>query len=157
MLYGIRRMPFVNRLFHVYWRFARGMTMGARGMVLDAENRVFLIKHTYADGWQMPGGGVEAGETLLEALSRELMEEGRIEMTGEPKLHAIYFHPYYSIRDHVALYVVRDFRQTEVPKPNHEIEAHGFFSIDALPEDTTKGTRARIDEVLRGAPMPERW
>ena len=69
MLYGIRRMPFVNRLFHVYWRFARGMTMGARGMVLDAENRVFLIKHTYADGWQMPGGeeGRRTGRLLGDA------------------------------------------------------------------------------------------
>ena len=131
--------------------------MGARGMVLDAENRVFLIKHTYSDGWQMPGGGVEPGETLLEALSRELMEEGRIEMTAPPALHAIYFHPLYSIRDHVALYVVRDFRQTELPKANHEIAAHGFFPVDALPSDTTKGTRARIDEVLRGAAVPERW
>ena len=157
MLSGIRRMPFVNRLFHFYWRFARGLTMGVRGMVLDSENRVFLIKHTYTDGWQMPGGGVEAGETLMESLARELMEEGRIEMTAAPMLHAMYFHPYYSTRDHVALYVIRDFRQVETPQPNHEIAAHGFFPIDALPEDTTKGTRARIDEVLRGMPVPEKW
>ena len=100
---------------------------------------------------------LQPGETLLEALSRELMEEGRIEMTAPPALHAIYFHPLYSIRDHVALYVVRDFRQTELPKANHEIAAHGFFPVDALPSDTTKGTRARIDEVLRGAAVPERW
>ncbi len=38
-----------------------------------------------------------------------------------------------------------------------EIVAHGFFAIDALPNDTTAGTRARIIEVLGGAPLSERW
>jgi 8-oxo-dGTP pyrophosphatase MutT (NUDIX family) len=157
MLSGIRRMTFVNRLFHFYWRFARALTMGVRGLVLDADGRVFLIRHTYTEGWHLPGGGVEAGETMREALARELMEEGRIEMTAPPLLHAMYFHPLYSVRDHVALYVIRDFRQVETPQPNHEIAAHGFFPVDALPRGTTKGTRARIEEVLRGAAIPERW
>ena len=134
MLYGIRRTPFVNRLFHLYWRFARGMTMGARGMVLDAENRVFLIKHTYSDGWQMPGGGVEPKETVRASLERELAEEGNIELTGEPALLGVYFNNYASERDHVVIYVVRDFRQTKPRAPDYEIAETGFFSIDALPE-----------------------
>ena len=57
----------------------------------------------------------------------------------------------------MALYVVRDFRQTAPPVPDHEIVAHGFFAADALPSDTTAGTRARIAEVLGGAPASERW
>ena len=142
---------------HLFWRFSRGLTVGVRGMVLDAQGRVFLIKHGYSEGWHMPGGGVEAGETLLEALGRELAEEGNIEMTAPPVLHGICFHPIYSTRDHVAVYVVRGFRQPSAPKPNHEIAAHGFFAPDALPPDTTKGTRARIAEVLAGKPAAERW
>ena len=150
-------MALVNRLMHFYWRFSRGLTLGARAVVLDGEGRVFLIKHAYAEGWQLPGGGVEAGETLLEALARELSEEGNIELTGAPILHSVYFHPRYSNRDHVTLYVVREFRQTAPPIPNREIAAHGFFPLDALPPDTTVGTRNRIAEVTTGKPASERW
>ena len=150
-------MSLVNRLMHFYWRFSRGLTLGVRAVVLDRDGCVFLIKHSYAEGWQLPGGGVEAGETLLEALDRELREEGNIELTGRPTLHGIYFHPIYSVRDHVTIYVVRDFRQPAPPVPNREIVAHGFFPLDALPPDTTAGTRARIAEVAAGKPSPERW
>ena len=146
-----------HRLMHFYWRFSRGLTLGVRALVLDDQNRVFLIRHTYAAGWQLPGGGVEAGETLLEALARELREEGNIELTGPPKLHGVFFHPIYSVRDHVTIYVVREFRQPAPPVPNGEIAEHGFFPIDALPENTTKGTRARIAEVVHGQLPTERW
>ena len=99
-----RRSPLVGRLMHLYWRFSRPLTMGVRGMVLDGEGRVFLVKHSYVDGWHMPGCGVEVGETVLEALKRELVEEGSIELTGAPALHGIYFNPVHSRRDQVALY-----------------------------------------------------
>src|ERR1700743_1922538 len=98
-------MALVNRLLHFYWRFSRGLTVGVRAAVLDSEGRVFLVKHTYAKGWHLPGGGVEAGETWLQALARELAEEGNIEMTGPPVLHGVCFHPIYSSRDHVAVYI----------------------------------------------------
>ena len=150
-------MAVVNRLMHFYWRFSRGLTLGVRAVVLDGDGRVFLIKHSYSEGWQLPGGGVEAGETLLEALARELAEEGNIELTSPPALHGVYFHPFYSNRDHVTIYVVRAFRQSAPPIPDREIVAHGFFPLDGLPPDTTAGTRARIAEITAGKPASERW
>jgi len=103
------------------------------------------------------GGGVEPGETLLDALARELVEEGNVTLLAEPQLFGMYFNDSVSRRDHVALFIVRRYRQDGAPKRNREIVDHGFFSPAALPPDTAGGTRRRIAEVLDGAPASARW
>jgi 8-oxo-dGTP pyrophosphatase MutT (NUDIX family) len=152
-----RLEPLLRRVFHLYWRFARGMTLGVRGVVLDGNDRVFLVKHSYVTGWHLPGGGVEVGESFVDALRRELMEEGRIEIVGEAVLHGMFFNSHVSRRDHVAVYVVRQFRQDRPPEPDHEIVACGFFETTALPPGTTRGTRLRIAEVLERRTPIETW
>jgi 8-oxo-dGTP pyrophosphatase MutT (NUDIX family) len=149
--------PVVRRVLHLYWRFARGVTLGARAVVIDPNGRVFLVLHSYVSGWQLPGGGVEVGETAATALARELREEGNIELVDPPTLFGIYFNRRISRRDHVALYVVRSFLQDTPPQPNHEIVAHGFFAPHALPAETTRATRERLAEVLNGRTPAELW
>jgi ADP-ribose pyrophosphatase YjhB (NUDIX family) len=149
--------PVLRRVFHLYWRFARGMTLGVRAVVLDPDNRVFLVKHSYVSGWHLPGGGVEVGETLRDALQRELMEEGRIKLVGEPRLLGVFLNNHVSRRDHVAVYVISGFRQDRLPEPNREIIACGFFEAGKLPPDTTTGTRLRIAEVLDSRPIMVTW
>lgn len=158
-LQGARRTfePALRRVFHLYWRFARGMTLGVRAVVLDGDGRVFLVKHSYVSGWHLPGGGVEVGETFRDALRRELVEEGRIELIGEPPLHGLFHNSHVSRRDHVAVYVVRQFSQDRLPEANHEIVACGFFDATALPEETTRGTRLRIAEVIEGRAPIATW
>jgi ADP-ribose pyrophosphatase YjhB (NUDIX family) len=147
----------LRRVLHLYWRLARGLTLGVRALVIDGENRIFLVKHSYVNGWHLPGGGVETGETVIDALIRELAEEGNIEPTAIPILHGVFFNDRVSRRDHVVVFVLRDFRQTAVPVPGHEIVAHGFFPLGDLPGDTAASSRARIFEVISGGPVSERW
>ncbi|OAF01753.1 NUDIX hydrolase [Bradyrhizobium centrolobii] len=149
--------PLLRRIFHAYFLVVRGMTLGVRAVVLDPDNRVFLVKHSYITGWYLPGGGVDFGETMEEAMRRELKEEGDIDLTGEPVLHGIFLNSHVSRRDHVAVYVIRHFRQDRLPEPNREIIECGFFASTALPEGTTPGTRLRIAEVLNGKPVIATW
>ena len=153
-----RRMePVIRRVLHFVWRFSRGMTLGARAVVIDGDGKIFLVAHSYVSGWHFPGGGVETDESLIAALTRELQEEGNIELTGPPQLFGVYFNRRASRRDHVALYIVRSFRQSAPPQPNHEIVAHGFFALDALPEGTSRATRERLAEIFNGRAVAAIW
>lgn len=146
------------RLFHTYFLFRRPMTLGVRGLVHDPEaGTVFLIRHTYVPGWQLPGGGVEIGETMQHSLERELAEEGNIEITEAPRIAGLYFNRQSSRRDHIALFLIEFFRQTLPKLPDQEIAESGFFPLTSLPDDTTPATRRRIDETLFGKPASAYW
>jgi 8-oxo-dGTP pyrophosphatase MutT (NUDIX family) len=136
---------------------SKRLTLGVRGVVLDKQNRVFLVRHSYVAGWYMPGGGVEPGETLAEALARELREEGNIEVSGEPSLHGMFLNRGLSNRDHVAVFIVREFEQTSRKAPDLEILEADFFDLGHLPEGTTAPTRRRLAEVLEGAKRDQLW
>ena len=142
---------------HTYWRFARGMTLGVRAVVLDRQGRVFLIRHTYVPGWHLPGGGVETGETALEALTRELQEEACIAIDEPPQLAGVYFNNRISRRDHVLVYVIRHFTVLGAKQPDREIAEAGFFPLDSLPEGATGATRRRLAEILDGEPPSATW
>src|ERR1700720_1779039 len=116
--------PLLRRILHLYWRFARGLTLGVRAVVVDGPGRVFLVEHSYVAGWHLPGGGVEVGETLADAIERELAGEGNITLTAPPALHGMFYNEAISRRDHIAVFVVRGFRQDAPPKPDREIIAH---------------------------------
>ncbi|MFD1985647.1 NUDIX domain-containing protein [Mesorhizobium newzealandense] len=146
------------RLFHLYFVLRRPMTLGVRGLVHDtASNSIFLIRHTYVPGWQLPGGGVEVGETLDEALARELAEEGNITLTSPPALKSMHFNRRASRRDHVGFYLIEHFSQSTPKLPDHEIAESGFFPLDRLPGGTTPATLRRIAEVFGGAPSSPYW
>jgi ADP-ribose pyrophosphatase YjhB (NUDIX family) len=139
-----------------YYRQVRGLTLGTRTVVIDAERRVLLVRHTYAPGWLLPGGGVERGETIYRSAKRELLEEAAIEALEEPVLHGFHLNDASFPGDHVASLVLRRFARG-VPRATLEIAEAKFFPAVALPEGTTGGTRRRIAEIFEGAAVSALW
>ncbi|WP_329203241.1 NUDIX hydrolase [Streptomyces sp. NBC_01435] len=48
---------------------------GAGGVIRDTAGRFLLVKPSYRDYWEVPGGGVELGEDPRQAFQREIEEE----------------------------------------------------------------------------------
>lgn len=151
------RRRVTGRLLHLFFLASRPITLGVRAAVFDARGRVFLVRHGYVPGWHFPGGGVEPGETAATCLTRELAEEGNLELAAAPELFAVYFNRAASRRDHVIVYVCRGARQSAPREPDREIAEAGFFAPDALPTGTTAATRARLDEIAGKAEPSHFW
>jgi ADP-ribose pyrophosphatase YjhB (NUDIX family) len=160
-MWDVQVMPYLIRLrariAHLAFLLTSPMTLGVRGVVIDENDRVLLVRHGYVSGWHLPGGGVEIGETFAEALARELKEEARVALRGEPILHGIFLNVKLSRRDHVAVYVIREFTTLGERPPDWEIEEACFFPRSALPEGTTAATRARLGEIFDSAPVAGLW
>ena len=155
---SLRRLmqPLVRPLFHAHARRTRGMTLGVRGLVTDAEGRVLLVEHTYMPGWYMPGGGVEHGETAQQSLARELVEEAGVEVTAPPRLVSIHANNGRFRGDHVLLYRIEHWRACPATSRG-EIKALGWFALDALPDETTASTRRRLAEALLAEVSDPHW
>ncbi len=60
--------------------------VGVGAVVLEGE-RVLLVKRAYEPlkgEWSLPGGAVEVGETLTEAIRREVLEETQVDVEVGP-------------------------------------------------------------------------
>jgi ADP-ribose pyrophosphatase YjhB (NUDIX family) len=141
---------------HRFFLLTRGMTLGVRAACFDAQGRIFLVRHTYVPGWYLPGGGMEVGESAVQALHKELREEGNLVIKGEPQLIHVYHNRKTSKRDHVIFYRA-EVEQTAPRLPDREIAESAFFSLDALPEDVTDATLRRLRELSGETTRSDEW
>ena len=134
-----------DRCRRVVWRLFGPRTIGVRGLVVDANDRVLLVRHTYGPAqWHLPGGGVKRRESFVDALHRELREEVGVVVRGDVMLHGVYSSLTEGKSDHIAVFLVRDWERRE--SDSTEIDNFAFFELDGLPERVSRGTGRRIEE-----------
>ena len=148
--------PFTRPLFFAWSRISRGMTLGVRGVAVDGEGRVLLVKHTYLHGWWLPGGGVERGQFCEDALAREMREEAGVVIEGRPALVSVHSNERFFRGDHVLVYRIDRFTLTDRTSRG-EIAEVGWFDPAVLPEDTHRATRDRLGEIFGGAECATSW
>ncbi|MDJ0613128.1 MAG: NUDIX domain-containing protein [Rhizobiaceae bacterium] len=146
-----------RKLFHWWFLLKRPMTLGVRVAIENSNGEFLLVRHTYVSGWYFPGGGVERGETFVDAAIKEVREETGINIRGSLSLFGLYFNQNASPRDHVALFHLHEDPDISGFTPNREIAEIGFFQEHSLPEDTTRATRRRIEELRRRTEQVDHW
>ena len=67
-------MKIIFLLARIYWKIFRPLTWGVRLMLIK-NDEIVLVRHTYRDGWFLPGGGLKRRETFTAAARREAHEE----------------------------------------------------------------------------------
>lgn len=159
---SLRLQQSVARIAHTarrwYWRVFRPVTLGVCAIVLDASGKIILIKNSYRNGWHLPGGGVQRGETVVTAIKRELREEIDWNCTGEPcEILGVYSNFSEGNYDHVVVFVIRDGSAASAAAASLEIERIEHFHPHELPSDTGAGTRRRIGEFLAGTVTKLEW
>jgi len=147
----------LGKAARLVWRITRPRTIGVRAVLLDAEDRIALVRHTYIEGWYLPGGGVKKGEAVVDALHRELAEEVAIEAATVERVLGVYHSRREGKDDHVIVYVVRAMANTLRGADALEVAGAGWFDPDALPTGTTPATLRRIEEWRAGATGGGRW
>ena len=122
--------------------------VGARGVILDDQNRLLLIQRSDNHRWAIPAGAMELGESMQDCAIREVWEETGLRATS---LTPFAFHTSYTYTNewgHTYQQILMSFRihtwEGELQKVTEESVYTGFFPLDALP-----GPKSRVvDEVL---------
>jgi len=144
------------RAVHVRWlKIRRPVTLGVKAAIYYGEGRVLLVKHSYVDGWHLPGGGVGRDEKQSDAARREVAEELGLTLLGEMPVIGIYFAPHMGKSDHITLFHARDWEGDITP--NWEIAEADFFHLHDLPAGITAATRRRLEEIAGTRAIEERW
>jgi ADP-ribose pyrophosphatase YjhB (NUDIX family) len=143
----------LGKAARIVWKVTRPRTIGVRAVLLDRDDRVALVRHTYIDQWYLPGGGVKKGESVEAALLRELEEEVAISRPAIERILGVYHSRGEGKDDHIVIYVARTpHGSADGLKRNEtaEIAQAGWFALDGLPTTTSPATLRRIAEYRQG-------
>jgi 8-oxo-dGTP pyrophosphatase MutT (NUDIX family) len=149
--------PIANKLLlQPLGRVTRGMTLGTRGVVRDANGRILVVRQRYTNGWIFPGGGVDRGETPVAALRREVIEETGVRLKGDVVIHGLFSNHANFPGDYVAVYIASSFEDDEW-KPSLEIAERAFLDPSDIEKDCSASMRRRLEELAGTRAISEIW
>jgi 8-oxo-dGTP pyrophosphatase MutT (NUDIX family) len=134
---------------------------GVRGILVDDQRRLLLQRRADTGHWGLPAGVVDVGDSVLEALSREVQEETGLTVV-RAELFGVYTDPRFSVtypngdevQTFTVAFVVREW-SGQLSADSDEVTDVRFFPLDALPENLWPVHRETIDDYRHfdGSPI----
>ena len=125
--------------------------------VVVRDGQVLMVRQTSEGKWTLPGGWADVGQSLSEAITKEVREEAGYIV--EPKrILAVHDRPRHNlppIPEHVWKVFVQATIVAEAKPDALETDAVGFFRVDGLPElSEGRVTKAQLARMLELAADP---
>jgi len=102
--------------------------LSAHAVFTNTEGKILQLKSTYDERWGLPGGALEPGETIHEALIRECKEELGLDIIIL-YMSGMYFHKSYN--SHACIFKC-DFLNNSNIQLSNEHSEYRYFSLDEL-------------------------
>ena len=134
---------------------------GVRGILVDEQRGLLLQRRADSGHWGLPAGVVDVGDSVLDALSREVHEETGLTVE-RAELFGIYTEPRFSVtypngdevQTFTVAFLVREW-SGELSADSDEVLDVRFFPLDALPQNLYPIHRETIDDYRQfdGSPI----
>lgn len=130
----------------------RRPVVGICAVPRTADGRVLLIRRADTGEWGLPGGTLEWGETLANAIPREIEEETGARVVGIGPVTGIYSRPDRDVRFHAVTVCVLAEVAEPVRGPHNplEIREARLFAPADVPRPLTMGMTDALDHALAG-------
>ena len=123
-----------------------------RGILVDRDHRVLLQRRSDTGHWGFPAGVVDVGDSVLDALSKEVHEETGLTVE-RAELFGVYTDPRFAVvypnGDEVQTFTVAFLVHQwsgELSADSDEVTDVKFFPLDALPEKIWPPHRETLDD-----------
>jgi ADP-ribose pyrophosphatase YjhB (NUDIX family) len=123
--------------------------LGAFAVIPDVGSRVLVCHRRDVDVWDLPGGGVNAGEPPWEAVVREVGEETGLAVAVE-RLTGTYAKP---SRGELVLVFRCGITGGEL-RLTEEADEHVWVDVEQLPVNMNPNQKQRVWDAVNGAPCP---
>ena len=134
---------------------------GASAVIFNQRGEVLLERRADNGFWGLPGGGVDIGESVEQAIIREVLEETGLRVTVKrligiysgPRSHSIMTYPNGDIVQSVTVTFECQRRSGEIRISNESTDIR-YFPVNGLPENTLLSVQLRIRDAVANRPEP---
>lgn len=132
----------------------RRPVVGIAAVARTSDGRILLVRRGDTGAWALPGGTLEWGERLSEALPREVEEETGARFLSTGRVTGVYSHPGRDPRFHAVTVCVLAEVAEPVRGPQNalEIREARLFGPPEVPLVLSMGNRDMLDDALANRP-----